>query len=139
LRVESDDFSLAFHFTLIIRKRPRDHDILPDKKLRFALDVSSAGAQVNDFPFEKSAVGGKMRIFGALRSRMPAHLFVFRTTVTTFPLEASRPRGPVGGRLECFFGHINSPWLDWFLEKAPGKIYQPPVACSMVGSVGFTE
>jgi hypothetical protein len=77
LGIESDDFALAFHLTLIIRERPRNHDVLPDKKLRFALDVSSAGAKVNDFPFEKSAVGRKMRIFGALRSLMPAHLFGF--------------------------------------------------------------
>jgi hypothetical protein len=33
---------------------------------------------------------------------------------------APLPQRPVGGRLECFFGHVNSPWPDWFLEEAPG-------------------
>jgi hypothetical protein len=65
-----------------------------------------------------------MRIFGALRSRMPAHLFGFSTTGTDFPLVASLPQRPVGGRLECFFGHVNSPRFDWFFEEAPGGIYE---------------
>jgi hypothetical protein len=81
-----------------------------------------------------------MRIFGALRSRMPAHLFVFRTTATTFPLEASLPQGPVGGRLECFFGHINSPGLYGFQKQlSSAELMHRPVACAIVGRVGFTE
>ena len=105
--IESNDLALAFHLALIICKGPRYHDILSDKKLRFALNVGSSVAAVYDSSLEKPAFGYEMRVFSTFCSHMPAQLFVLGTTRATSPLGVSRPHSHISWRLEWFLGHGN--------------------------------
>lgn len=109
-RIESNDLALAFHLAFIMCKGSRDHDLLSDKKLRFALDVCSTGAAVYNPSFEKSAVGRKMRFFRALRSRISAYLFILGTTKASFPLGFFLLHRHISRRFKWFPGRGNHPY-----------------------------
>lgn len=107
LSIEPNNLAVAFHLALIFCKGSRHHDILSNIKLRFALDVGSSRAAVYNPSFEKPALGREMRVFSALCSLMPSHLFVLGTTKASFILGFSLPHCHISWRLEWFLGHAS--------------------------------
>jgi hypothetical protein len=105
--IEPNDLAVAFHLALIFGEGSRHHDVLSNIEARFALDVGSAGTAVYDPSFEKPALGHKMRVFSALCSHMPAHLFVLGTTKASFILGFSLPHRHISWRLEWFLSHAS--------------------------------
>ncbi|MGD9332177.1 MAG: hypothetical protein PVJ53_12750 [Desulfobacterales bacterium] len=93
LGVQPDNFTAALHFALIISKRTGHNNVLPDQKLRFALDIGSPGTEVQDAPLKQPTVGCEMRIFRASYSDMPTRLFILRPAQAFSIWDRSRPHG----------------------------------------------